>query len=101
MSEPLVLGLLMIVVVLVIGLPLARRLAARPPPRAAARTAEPVPPDDDEGDRDSPATTGGTSIVGTVRRGSMKTVGDIVAKHPGEAASVLRRWMRGDRPPEP
>lgn len=73
----------------------AREAELAPPPHGRysreaprmPRAAAPTETDDDYETLDL------DRIEGRVKKSSMKRVGDIVERHPGEAASVLRRWM--------
>lgn len=88
MTEPLVFGLLALVAVIGVAVFLRRR-PARPARRATppkklppAASSEAVRPD------------GAGRIKGQVRASSTRAVGDIVERHPDQAVSVLRRWIK-------
>jgi len=64
------------------SIPVLRRLAPPPSPPAEEAAAA--------------AEIDVSRIEGRVEASSLKKVGDIVEKHPGEAVSVLRRWLHSD-----
>jgi flagellar biosynthesis/type III secretory pathway M-ring protein FliF/YscJ len=104
----LVLGLLATVLAAVVAAVLLRRRPARPARRAGTLPADPrpvraagskQPPPVAASPASSARAAEGGRIKGRVRASSKRAVGDIVAQHPDEAISVLRRWIKsGDRP---
>jgi flagellar biosynthesis/type III secretory pathway M-ring protein FliF/YscJ len=83
MTEALVFGLLALVAVIGVAV-LLRRRPSRPAP-----TPQSPPPASAEADRPDSG-----RIKGRVRASSKRTVGGIVERHPDEAVSVLRRWIK-------
>jgi flagellar M-ring protein FliF len=85
MTEALVLGLLALVAAIGVAVLLRRRPSrpARPAPTPQS------PPASTEADRPDSG-----RIKGRVRASSKRTVGGIVERHPDEAVSMLRRWIK-------
>lgn len=86
MTEPLVFGLLALAAVIGVAVFLRRR-----PPRPARRAPPPKSPPPASVEIDRPDSG---RIKGRVRASSTRAVGDIVERHPDEAVSVLRRWIK-------
>lgn len=68
----------------------ARERAAMPSGTRVPTTRHSPPPADAP---ESDGTLDIQRIEGRVRDSSMRKVGDIIERHPSEAASVVRRWM--------
>lgn len=90
---------LFLLTILIAGLlfiPLVRRIRLRSSPAfsSAPPTKQKARPEESR----DPAHSGPGLIEGRVKASSMKTVSEIVDKHPDEVVSVLRRWIRSDDP---
>ncbi len=86
MTETLVFGLLALVAVIGVAVFLRQR-----PSRPARRVSPPKSPPPASSETDRPDSG---RIKGRVRASSTRAVGDIVERHPDEAVSVLRRWIK-------
>lgn len=86
MTETLVFGLLALVAVIGAAVFLRRR-----PSRPSRRAPPPKSPPATSVSTDRPDSS---RIEGRVRASSTRAVGDIVERHPDEAVSVLRRWIK-------
>ncbi len=85
MTETLVFGLLALVAVIGVAMYLRRR---------PSRPARPAPPPKSPPVSAETAKPAAERIKGRVRASSTRAVGDIVERHPDEAVSVLRRWIK-------
>ncbi|MBE0533945.1 MAG: hypothetical protein IH626_24240 [Rhodospirillales bacterium] len=86
MTETLVFGLLALIAVMGVAVLLRRRPSR---PAHVAPTPQSPPAASAEADRPDSG-----RIKGRVRASSKRTVGGIVERHPDEAVSVLRRWIK-------